>query len=277
MRQQRFDEAIALLNSWKGRKDQSDWLAYAQYNLGVALVRKGLVTEADPFLTSVGSLESGRRELRSLRTARTSRSAMPTCRTTSPSSRSQCSSACVSTGRSPIRHCSASAGPTRRRASSRRRSRRGWSCAIATCSTPPCRKPTSPIPYAFAEAQRQRAGRRELREGDRVVRQRDGEHRQLDHRDQRRHDARQAAEARRARSLRLVLAAARAARTRRSRGTSITCWPATISRKASRTTATSRSSAERSPSGRTAWSHSRTCSTRASAHTRSACRRPTRC
>jgi hypothetical protein len=67
MRQQRFDEAIALLNAWKGRKDQSDWLAYAQYNLGVALVRKGLVTEADPFLTSVGTLESGRRELRSLK------------------------------------------------------------------------------------------------------------------------------------------------------------------------------------------------------------------
>jgi len=67
MRQQRFDEAITLLNNWKGRKDQSDWLAYAQYNLGVALVRKGLVSEADPFLTSVGSLESGRRELRSLR------------------------------------------------------------------------------------------------------------------------------------------------------------------------------------------------------------------
>jgi hypothetical protein len=33
----------------------------------VALVRKGLVTEADPFLTSVGTLESGRRELRSLK------------------------------------------------------------------------------------------------------------------------------------------------------------------------------------------------------------------
>jgi hypothetical protein len=67
MRQQRFDEAIALLNAWKGRRDQSDWLAYAQYNLGVALVRKGLVTEADPFLTSVGSIESGRREMRSLK------------------------------------------------------------------------------------------------------------------------------------------------------------------------------------------------------------------
>ena len=67
MRQQRFDEAIALLNNWKGRQDQSDWLAYAQYNLGVALVRKGLVTEADPFLTAVGTIESGRRELRCLR------------------------------------------------------------------------------------------------------------------------------------------------------------------------------------------------------------------
>jgi hypothetical protein len=67
MRQQRFDEAIALLNAWKGRKDQSDWLAYAQYNLGVALVRKGLVSEADPFLTSVGEMETGRRELRALK------------------------------------------------------------------------------------------------------------------------------------------------------------------------------------------------------------------
>jgi hypothetical protein len=67
MRQQRFDEAIELLNSWRGRREQSDWLAYAQYNLGVALVRKGLVTEADPFLTTVGTIESGRRELRSLR------------------------------------------------------------------------------------------------------------------------------------------------------------------------------------------------------------------
>jgi tetratricopeptide (TPR) repeat protein len=32
MRQQRFDEAIALLNTWRGRRDQSDWLAYAQYS-----------------------------------------------------------------------------------------------------------------------------------------------------------------------------------------------------------------------------------------------------
>jgi hypothetical protein len=67
LRQERFDDAISLLNGWRARKEQSDWLAYAQYNLGVALVRKGLLSEADPFLTAVGSIESGRRELRSLR------------------------------------------------------------------------------------------------------------------------------------------------------------------------------------------------------------------
>jgi hypothetical protein len=67
LRQERFDEAIALLNNWRGRRNQSDWLAYAQYNLGVALVRKGLVSEADPFLSTVGNIQSGRRELRALR------------------------------------------------------------------------------------------------------------------------------------------------------------------------------------------------------------------
>ena len=68
MRQQRFDEAIALLNAWRGRKDQSDWLAYAQYNLGVALVRKGLVSEARSVPHAPwASIQSGRRELRSLR------------------------------------------------------------------------------------------------------------------------------------------------------------------------------------------------------------------
>lgn len=67
MRQERFDEAIALLNGWRARDGQQDWLAYAEFNMGVALIRKGLVSEADPILTRVGQLESGRRELRSLR------------------------------------------------------------------------------------------------------------------------------------------------------------------------------------------------------------------
>ncbi len=38
LRQGRFDEAIELLNSWKG---PADWMAYARFNLGVALVRAG--------------------------------------------------------------------------------------------------------------------------------------------------------------------------------------------------------------------------------------------
>jgi hypothetical protein len=67
MRQERFDEAIQLLNGWRARDSQRDWLSYAEYNLGVALVRKGLVAEADPILTRVGTLETNRRELRALK------------------------------------------------------------------------------------------------------------------------------------------------------------------------------------------------------------------
>ena len=37
MRQGRFDEAIALLEAFKG---PPDWLAFARFNLGVALVRQ---------------------------------------------------------------------------------------------------------------------------------------------------------------------------------------------------------------------------------------------
>ena len=53
MRQQRFDEAIALLRGWHG---PADWMAYAGFNLGVALVRAGRLPEADPILTQVGTL-----------------------------------------------------------------------------------------------------------------------------------------------------------------------------------------------------------------------------
>ena len=48
MRQQRYDEAIALLRGWHG---PSDWMAYARFNLGVALVRANRLAEADPILT----------------------------------------------------------------------------------------------------------------------------------------------------------------------------------------------------------------------------------
>jgi hypothetical protein len=64
MRQQRYDDAIALLKSWHG---PADWMAYAGFNLGVALVRAGRLPEADPILTQVGTLNTSSDELLNLR------------------------------------------------------------------------------------------------------------------------------------------------------------------------------------------------------------------
>jgi len=60
----RFDEAVALLRTWKG---SPDWMAYAQFNMGVALVREGKLADADPYLTSVGTLDTSRAELLALK------------------------------------------------------------------------------------------------------------------------------------------------------------------------------------------------------------------
>jgi hypothetical protein len=64
MRQQRFDDAIALLRGWHG---PADWTAYAGFNLGVALVRAGRLAEADPILTQVGTLNVHSNEMLNLR------------------------------------------------------------------------------------------------------------------------------------------------------------------------------------------------------------------
>jgi hypothetical protein len=64
MRQGRYDEAIAILKDWHG---PADWMAYAQFNLGVALVRAGRLPEADPMLTAVGTLSTYSPELLNLR------------------------------------------------------------------------------------------------------------------------------------------------------------------------------------------------------------------
>ncbi|HEY6452443.1 MAG TPA: hypothetical protein VIX87_07570 [Steroidobacteraceae bacterium] len=64
MRQQRFDDAIARLKGWHG---PPDWMAYAGFNLGVALVRAGRLAEADPILTAVGTLNTSSEELLNLR------------------------------------------------------------------------------------------------------------------------------------------------------------------------------------------------------------------
>jgi len=60
MREQRYDEAIARLASWQG---PVDWMAYARFNLGVALVRAGRLAQADPILTTLGTLQTDSDEL----------------------------------------------------------------------------------------------------------------------------------------------------------------------------------------------------------------------
>ena len=64
MREQRYDEAIARLNGWQG---PVDWMVYARFNLGVALVRAGRLSEADPILTNVGTLQTESDELLTMR------------------------------------------------------------------------------------------------------------------------------------------------------------------------------------------------------------------
>jgi hypothetical protein len=64
MRQQRYDDAIALLRDYHG---SSVWTAYAGFNLGVSLVRANRLPEADPILTRVGTLTSDNDELLNLR------------------------------------------------------------------------------------------------------------------------------------------------------------------------------------------------------------------
>jgi hypothetical protein len=64
MRQGRYDDAIAALSNWHGAPD---WTAYAQFNLGVALVRKDRLADAIPYLDRVGRIETRSEELLSLR------------------------------------------------------------------------------------------------------------------------------------------------------------------------------------------------------------------
>ncbi len=52
MRQGRYDDAIAALSNWHGAPD---WTAYAQFNLGMALVRRDRLAEAARYLDRVGT------------------------------------------------------------------------------------------------------------------------------------------------------------------------------------------------------------------------------
>ena len=64
LRQGRYDDAIKALSSWRGAPD---WTAYAQFNLGVALVRKDRLADAKVYLDRVGRMETFNEELLSLR------------------------------------------------------------------------------------------------------------------------------------------------------------------------------------------------------------------
>jgi tetratricopeptide (TPR) repeat protein len=64
LQQGRYDDAILLLNAWHG---PPDWTAYAEYNLGVALVRKGRLADAIPHLDRVGRMATSNEELLALR------------------------------------------------------------------------------------------------------------------------------------------------------------------------------------------------------------------
>lgn len=60
----RYDEAIALLSAWKG---ETEWSRYAQFNLGVAMVRSGRIEEAQRILAELGDIDPWNDELTSLR------------------------------------------------------------------------------------------------------------------------------------------------------------------------------------------------------------------
>ena len=64
LRQGRYDDAITLLRAWRG---SPSWTAYANFNLGVALVREDRLADAMPFLDSVGRLESRSEEFLALK------------------------------------------------------------------------------------------------------------------------------------------------------------------------------------------------------------------
>jgi hypothetical protein len=65
MDQQRFEEALALLNAWSAPADE--WVGYAKYNIGVALVRLDRIDEGARVLDEVGQIASASENVRGLR------------------------------------------------------------------------------------------------------------------------------------------------------------------------------------------------------------------
>ncbi len=64
MRQNRYDEAATRLANWRG---PPDWMAFARFNLGVALVSQNRLGEAAQQLTTVGTMHAVGSEMQALR------------------------------------------------------------------------------------------------------------------------------------------------------------------------------------------------------------------
>lgn len=60
----RYEDAVQLLERWQG---PPDWMAYARFNLGIALIREHRLAEADHYLTEIGTLATSDPELIALR------------------------------------------------------------------------------------------------------------------------------------------------------------------------------------------------------------------
>ncbi|MGD9841706.1 MAG: tetratricopeptide repeat protein [Steroidobacteraceae bacterium] len=67
MKQDRYQQAASVLQSLEGKETNANWLAYAHFNLGVALIRQEKTEEGAAFLNQVGSLTSDNEELQALR------------------------------------------------------------------------------------------------------------------------------------------------------------------------------------------------------------------
>ncbi len=60
----KYDEAITMLQNWKGK---TEWARYAEFNLGVSMVRAGRVDEAKSILDDLGEMKAHNEELAALR------------------------------------------------------------------------------------------------------------------------------------------------------------------------------------------------------------------
>jgi hypothetical protein len=60
----KYDEAITMLQQWKGK---TEWARYAEFNLGVSMVRAGRIDEAKSILDDLGEMKAHNEELAALR------------------------------------------------------------------------------------------------------------------------------------------------------------------------------------------------------------------